>query len=105
MGRCVIRNGKESTMATTVFVDFLSGYLVNEYGRQALFELPAYGGANFAGRMNTLRGLGGGDPHTVNEDTDLTLPVLLAGQDRQSTRLNSSHANNSYAVFFLKKKK
>src|SRR3712207_8350994 len=31
------------------------------------------------------------------------LPVLW--QDRKSTRLNSSHANISYAVFCLKKKK
>src|SRR3712207_8707543 len=29
----------------------------------------------------------------------------LAGGDRKSTRLNSSHANISYAVFCLKKKK
>src|SRR3712207_7323384 len=29
---------------------------------------------------------------------------ILAGQDRKSTRLNSSHANISYAVFCLKKK-
>src|SRR3712207_8276559 len=29
---------------------------------------------------------------------------LLSGQDRKSTRLNSSHANISYAVFCLKKK-
>src|SRR3712207_7303834 len=29
---------------------------------------------------------------------------LLADEDRKSTRLNSSHANISYAVFFLKKK-
>src|SRR3712207_8143484 len=28
----------------------------------------------------------------------------LRGQDRKSTRLNSSHANISYAVFCLKKK-
>src|SRR3712207_8337957 len=28
----------------------------------------------------------------------------LAAQDRKSTRLNSSHANISYAVFCLKKK-
>src|SRR3712207_7473742 len=28
----------------------------------------------------------------------------LEGQDRKSTRLNSSHANISYAVFCLKKK-
>ena len=80
MGRCVIRNGNESTMATTVFVDFLSGYLVNEYGRQALFELPAYGGANCAVRMSTLRALGGWNTGTVTEDTDLTLRVVLSGE-------------------------
>src|SRR3712207_7349725 len=33
------------------------------------------------------------------------LHVVLVGQDRKSTRLNSSHANISYAVFCLKKKK
>src|SRR3712207_9103804 len=32
------------------------------------------------------------------------LPVTAAGRDRKSTRLNSSHANISYAVFCLKKK-
>src|SRR3712207_6998128 len=31
--------------------------------------------------------------------------VALLVQDRKSTRLNSSHANISYAVFCLKKKK
>src|SRR3712207_7271213 len=30
---------------------------------------------------------------------------VAASQDRKSTRLNSSHANISYAVFCLKKKK
>src|SRR3712207_8262249 len=35
----------------------------------------------------------------------LELPLEQAGQDRKSTRLNSSHANISYAVFCLKKKK
>src|SRR3712207_8460319 len=30
--------------------------------------------------------------------------VLVIGEDRKSTRLNSSHANISYAVFCLKKK-
>src|SRR3712207_7080829 len=30
---------------------------------------------------------------------------VVTGQDRKSTRLNSSHANISYAVFCLKKKK
>src|SRR3712207_6884436 len=31
--------------------------------------------------------------------------AALRGRDRKSTRLNSSHANISYAVFCLKKKK
>src|SRR3712207_8138275 len=31
--------------------------------------------------------------------------LIGIGQDRKSTRLNSSHANISYAVFCLKKKK
>src|SRR3712207_8493802 len=31
--------------------------------------------------------------------------LLEKGRDRKSTRLNSSHANISYAVFCLKKKK
>src|SRR3712207_8927638 len=31
--------------------------------------------------------------------------LMLAVEDRKSTRLNSSHANISYAVFCLKKKK
>src|SRR3712207_7572466 len=33
------------------------------------------------------------------------LPSLVRERDRKSTRLNSSHANISYAVFCLKKKK
>src|SRR3712207_8900259 len=32
------------------------------------------------------------------------LVLRLAREDRKSTRLNSSHANTSYAVFCLKKK-
>src|SRR3712207_8836814 len=33
------------------------------------------------------------------------VPLSAETQDRKSTRLNSSHANISYAVFCLKKKK
>src|SRR5438445_9512961 len=36
---------------------------------------------------------------------DMNDPEGIAGRDRKSTRLNSSHANISYAVFCLKKKK
>src|SRR3712207_7982660 len=51
--------------------------------------------------------------HTIHADGRLTTPLLrgpdgrqapASWEDRKSTRLNSSHANISYAVFCLKKK-
>ena len=46
---------------------------------------------------------------TLSEDENLKIPgytfVRKDHPDRKSTRLNSSHANISYAVFCLKKKK
>src|SRR3712207_7455437 len=40
----------------------------------------------------------------VANDTNGALDVFARDLDRKSTRLNSSHANISYAVFCLKKK-
>ncbi|MFA7323224.1 MAG: glycosyltransferase family 2 protein [Candidatus Nanopelagicales bacterium] len=79
MGRCVVRNAAETRISSTVFVDYLSGYLVNEYGRQAVYELPAYGGANCAVRAAVLRHIGGFNLHSVTEDTDLTLRIVAGG--------------------------
>src|SRR3712207_7574130 len=49
------------------------------------------------------------DAQLVDQARGEQLPVEVHaadhGQDRKSTRLNSSHANISYAVFCLKKKK
>jgi cellulose synthase/poly-beta-1,6-N-acetylglucosamine synthase-like glycosyltransferase len=78
-GRCIIRNSVESTLARSIAIDYFSGYLVNEYGRQALFGLPAYGGANCAVRASALRELGGWNEDSVTEDTDLTLRIVLRG--------------------------
>src|SRR5690625_5746801 len=39
------------------------------------------------------------------QNLTLALLVVVAGVDRKSTRLNSSHVAISYAVFCLKKKK
>src|SRR5690606_39816810 len=52
------------------------------------------------------------DPRESNRQLDLLGPDLegisgsmrAVAQDRKSTRLNSSHVKNSYAVFCLKKK-
>src|SRR3712207_8663243 len=41
----------------------------------------------------------------VDTSEDLLAAARRRGLDRKSTRLNSSHANISYAVFCLKKKK
>src|SRR5688572_32556636 len=49
-----------------------------------------------------------GDPFRARQpELSVTLPRRPAGkgQDRKSTRLNSSHSQISYAVFCLKKKK
>ena len=78
MGRCVIRNGVESTLARSIAIDYLSGYLVNEYGRQALFELPGVRRGQLRGAHLDAARARWLEPRRVTEDTDLTLRVLLA---------------------------
>src|SRR3712207_7046638 len=53
-------------------------------------------------RTNLCQGLGFS---REDRDTNIARIGYVAGKDRKSTRLNSSHANISYAVFCLKKKK
>src|SRR3712207_7670117 len=83
--------------------------------------LPIFQLASIFGKIcweGGLRALGGGDivdQLEALEQKDLLRPVprsqfrgdreFTFKQDRKSTRLNSSHANISYAVFCLKKKK
>src|SRR3712207_9156562 len=43
--------------------------------------------------------------HGPSTSCNVTITLTLGCLDRKSTRLNSSHANISYAVFCLKKKK
>src|SRR3712207_7534474 len=44
-------------------------------------------------------------PHADGVEVAVDDGSTVTGRDRKSTRLNSSHANISYAVFCLKKKK
>src|SRR3712207_8770623 len=48
---------------------------------------------------------GGADVRRAHHDAVGAVGRQRLHGDRKSTRLNSSHANISYAVFFLKKKK
>src|SRR3712207_8980409 len=54
----------------------------------------------------TVEGAEGIQPRSNKRDSGdyETLPDHVLKKDRKSTRLNSSHANISYAVFCLKKK-
>src|SRR3712207_7105954 len=78
-----------------------------------LFRSPAHGAHRYkTGHDNRRdRRLGGAADHDVGvaaADEVIAqshhVGAAGAGQDRKSTRLNSSHANISYAVFCLKKK-
>src|SRR3712207_7930215 len=70
----------------------------------------------FRSYVDQAYGQGTGDPLEVAGEAVLQVTVSRrglsvrhrrrgVGRDRKSTRLNSSHANISYAVFCLKKKK
>src|SRR3712207_8593038 len=67
-------------------------------------EDDVVGGVVFGGQAGEAEGVAPG----VGPAHDVVALVVVAEDhqaDRKSTRLNSSHANISYAVFCLKKKK
>src|SRR3712207_7403278 len=63
---------------------------------------PVRGGRREAGHVDDRAAADGDD---VRVPADAARIDRRADADRKSTRLNSSHANISYAVFCLKKKK
>src|SRR3712207_8545384 len=65
-----------------------------------LFRSGVEGGV--AGQVAVLAGLA---QHADDRQAQAEADEHVGPQDRKSTRLNSSHANISYAVFCLKKKK
>src|SRR3712207_7799279 len=88
----MIRRPPRSTLFpyTTLFRSYVQLYLDTLFGE------------NVGGAMNDAIALmfaGEASPQDVVDATQ------AAAEDRKSTRLNSSHANISYAVFCLKKKK
>src|SRR3712207_7463503 len=64
--------------------------------------LPPYGSTN--PQFTETRNLPGGGTVQVSAQYDGGYGEFGYNEDRKSTRLNSSHANISYAVFCLKKK-
>src|SRR5438132_7672682 len=73
--------------------------------RSPVGELPVLAGLEAEDRFGS-RHAGAGNGGRRARLRRLPRPVaLLRGEDRKSTRLNSSHTVISYAVFCLKKKK
>src|SRR3712207_8780852 len=85
----MIRRPPRSTLFpyTTLFRSLLRN--------QKLYQLPASN--NYVGKTSDS------SPRT-SAASQQKVPATLPISDRKSTRLNSSHANISYAVFCLKKK-
>src|SRR3712207_7745469 len=80
-------------MTNNSYADELTLEAATELGR------PVYVAINKGTSMKTLDKKGQVEEITFDGNGEIN------GVDRKSTRLNSSHANISYAVFCLKKKK
>src|SRR3712207_7829830 len=94
----MIRRPPKSTLFpyTTLFRSF-NPFAVSPAGAQGIAQFMP----------GTAAGMGLRNPFDAPAAIDAQAHLMhdLLKQDRKSTRLNSSHANISYAVFCLKKKK
>src|SRR3712207_7860908 len=95
----MIRRPPRSTLFpyTTLFRSYVAKYALNQLGKKRfaiIHDSTTYGQPLADVVRKTVQDAGG-------------QVVAFEGisEDRKSTRLNSSHANISYAVFCLKKKK
>src|SRR3712207_8221623 len=70
-----------------------------------LFRSPGEGGIDHPGLHHEGRAVALVEGEVVRGFHPVAEQGRVPFQDRKSTRLNSSHANISYAVFCLKKKK
>src|SRR3712207_7824446 len=99
----MIRRPPRSTLFpyTTLFRSNL-GHALEDFTTANFDFIQSYRPLTNVVRRPTSGGAGRG--FSVTGHHELTIPLLAAELDRKSTRLNSSHANISYAVFCLKKK-
>src|SRR3712207_7962937 len=96
----MIRRPPRSTLFpyTTLFrsgLTWLSFVYARYFGQQALGAEATVAPSKWAGHIHSL---------VFTCLLGFFFIPLLGSRDRKSTRLNSSHANISYAVFCLKKK-
>src|SRR3712207_9083338 len=84
-------------------------FFLNDAATPELYPLPPHDALPICGRQHPARRrvhvVARREPPRVRGGPRLHVQVEHGLEDRKSTRLNSSHANISYAVFCLKKKK
>src|SRR5258707_5027968 len=101
----MIRRPPRSTLFpyTTLFRSLGAGSPVHRNESRGLLDSPQPGADRGEGREVVVAVVG---DMGIAVERDVRDRELARGEiDRKSTRLNSSHANISYAVFCLKKKK
>src|SRR5947209_14844787 len=102
----MLRRPPKSTLFpyTTLFRSEMLRELARRIHARRVAKLVADRGISEAEAERLLESQHGEDNGTINARRIGCEPGISGGQDRKSTRLNSSHANISYAVFCLKKK-
>src|SRR3712207_5568106 len=89
---------KEATVAVLQDGGVFGGLSLEEGGWQSIFAEAVTEARVARVRKSVLN-------EAVRRSPDFATKLFFSFSDRESTRLNSSHANISYAVFCLKKKK
>jgi cellulose synthase/poly-beta-1,6-N-acetylglucosamine synthase-like glycosyltransferase len=79
MGRVVPRNTGDNLLTRLLTLERSGGYQVDQQARYNLDLLPQYGGTVGGFRRSVITELGGFDPETLAEDTDLTVRLYVAG--------------------------
>src|SRR3712207_7638331 len=100
----MIRRPPRSTLFpyTTLFRSLFGSFAIRGVILQVLESLiPLRGNGEYPRGVPEVRPAGEQGQHNGHKHRP---PPYLRQKDRKSTRLNSSHANISYAVFCLKKK-
>ena len=79
MGRVVPQNGARNLLTRLLELERAGGYQVDQQARMNLGFVAQYGGTVGGIRMRALYDVGGWDPATLAEDTDLTCRLAVRG--------------------------
>jgi len=77
-GRCKVRNGGKSIVASLVEVEFESIYGVSHYAKSRMFDSTLFGGSNGYWRSSLIKNIKFRKDR-LTEDIDATLRAILAG--------------------------